>query len=98
MSEDQKDLLKKLVDAPYGQAETILKERGLWDEKRRHVDGDPRSFRVKVTGEMRVSSIIKVTARSAEEAEELAVDEAHSSGFIWDTEDDIDCVEAEVEE
>jgi hypothetical protein len=98
MKDDHRVLVKELVAAPYGQAEVILRQRGLWNEKRRANDGTARAYRVKVTGTMEVSAVVKVQARNSEEAEDLAVDAAHSTAFVWRDYGDVDCIDAEVEE
>jgi hypothetical protein len=83
MSDDHSDLLKQLVDAPYGHAEAILKKRGLWDEKRAVSDGTKKTYRVRVDGTMSVSATVRVEATSPEEAEELAEELASYPSFEW---------------
>lgn len=94
---DQKELLRKLVDAPYGKAEEILKSEGFWDEHRQTPDGEMRTYRVRVTGETQVQSVVKVQARSAEEAEELATDMASAWNFEWRDHLDTVCIDASIE-
>lgn len=89
---DQRELMKKLVEAPYGKAAEILKENGLWDEKRAGPDnGEYKTYRVRVDGAQDVSSTITVEARSDEEAMELAEDIASDRSFSWR-----DCGDVEV--
>lgn len=97
MTDDQKSLMQELVDAPYGKARDILREKGLWDEHAGDA-GELRTYRMRVRGEMVVSAIVKVEARSAEEAEELALSQASAWDFQWRDYGDVDCVEAEVED
>lgn len=95
---DQKELLQKLVEAPYGKAEEILKSEGLWDEKRKPSDGTLRTFRVRVDGEIPVSAMVKVQATSIEEAEDLATDLANARGFDWQDYGEPQCIGAFVED
>lgn len=81
--DDQKKLMEELVNAPYGEAEMILKKRGLWNDKLSTEDGVKRTYRVRVIGEIRVESIIKVEATSEEEASDMAEDKARDYDFHW---------------
>jgi hypothetical protein len=59
MMADQKALLKQLVDAPYGKAEAILREKGLWDEKRVPKDQrNGRDYEVTLIGMQPVSATV----------------------------------------
>jgi hypothetical protein len=98
MTDDHKALLKELVDAPFGQAETILKSKGMWDERRKpKKESTLCKYRVKVTGEMQVSAIVTVEAYSQEEAEDFALDDASKPGFQWRDFDDVDIIGTEIE-
>lgn len=109
MSEDTKDLIQKLVEAPYGKAKDILKKNGLWDERRVANDPDTaKRYRMRVYGEMPVSAAVTVEASSEEEAIEKAEDEeeaiekaediANAQSFSWSGFDDVENVYAEVGE
>ncbi len=79
MTDNHKDLLKQLVEAPYGKAQDILKAKGLWDEKKAP-DGVTRTYKVRVRGEERIEydDTITVEATSPDEAIELAEDQVGS--------------------
>lgn len=99
MSTDHRDLLKKLVDAPYGKAQEILKKQGLWDERKS--DGDPsqmKTYRVRVDGQMSVGANVRVEAASAEEACEKASAIAEDPSFSWTDFGDTEVWNAEVRE
>lgn len=99
MNEDTKDLMRQLVDAPYGKAKDILKQNGLWDEKRAANDPDTaKRYRMRVYGEMPVSAAVTVEASSEEEAIEKAEDIASAQSFSWSGFDDVENVYAEVGE
>jgi hypothetical protein len=90
---DHKELLKQLVDAPFGEAEKILRAKGLWEEKRA-IDADPtsREYTVCVQASMPVSAHIRVKARSEKEAIRLAEERAALPSFKWDYDDGADDV------
>lgn len=87
MTTDHKTLLKELVEAPFGKAEVILKEKGLWNEEK-SPSGILRTYKVRVRGEERIeySEIITVEATSPDEALELAEEQAPPDVEIDSTE------------
>jgi hypothetical protein len=97
MSKDYKDILKRAVEAPFGQAETILKREGCWDDHG-DTDAEPRRWRVRVYGEMQVQAVVTVEARTKDEAEELACDKASDRMFEWRDYGDTDVIHSEIEE
>lgn len=79
---DQKALIKQLVDAPYGKAEEILREKGFWDEKRvPKSERSEKEFDVTLTGSMSVSAVISVFAKDKDEARRKARDEVSNTDF-----------------
>lgn len=82
MSKDHKAILKECVDAPFGKAEEILKQRGCWDEargKENRADG-LKIYRVRVTGwySTEFDDVYTVEAEDDDEAEDLAIEKAES--------------------
>jgi len=83
---DQKALIKQLVDAPYGKAEEILREKGFWDEKRvPKPERKEKEFEVTLTGMQAVSATITVFAKNEDDARRLAKDEVSDNDFETDS-------------
>lgn len=99
MTDDHKDLLKKLVEAPYGKAQEILKAKGLWDEKKDAGDPDQmKTYIVRVQGHMAVSARVRVEAKNDEEACEKACEIAENPTFAWSDYGGTEAWDAEIKE
>jgi hypothetical protein len=99
---DHKELLKKLVDVPFGEAEKILKSKGFWDEKRApNYEAKLKRYHVKVSAYRPATGTLYVDATSLEEAKKLAREEAPNTDWDYDYAPDdirIDSVEETDEE
>jgi|GEM_PF-3717885 len=86
--------LKELANLPYGKAEAVLREKGLWDD---HANGEsPRKYQIKVTAEITATQYIEVEARSAEEAKEKAESAADDLPMTGWERDWVDVTDLEV--
>ena len=94
-----KEFMKILVNAPFGGAEKILRDKGFWDESRvPKAERTVKEYEVELEGMQPVSATVTVYAKDEDEAIKRAKDEVCNSDWSTDRLSFIDVEDVEVSE